>query len=395
MMHFWCRNMSNADAPFLYTVLMTERERVFFMHKEDSASYMQISRGALWKNAETVCRYVGVPVIGVVKCDGYGVSIGEAARAWQQAGVTMFAVSRPQEALDLRKAGFREDILLMSPVAEAAVLHTLAEHNIILTVTGLDAARFYGRYGEGASLRVHVAVDTGMGRFGVPWTDMDQLKAIYGLSGFRFEGIFSHFSKSFEKTYRQTRRQLTRFLEAADALTSAGYDVGIRHIANSCAALRFPETRLDAVRVGSALVGKLCGAMPVSLQPVARFRAQVVDCKTFQPGDTTGYASVCKIKRHTKAIVVAVGYENGLGYIKRPGTFGLREMLCYLLRLVPQSLRRPCVTWGDHRLPLIGRIGNQFTLFDATDVDIRPGEYVFADVPLLFPHHRRIFVADQ
>lgn len=365
------------------------------MYNDSYASYMQISRAALWQNAETVKKYVGVPVIGVVKCDGYGVSLSEAARAWQQAGVSMFAVSKPHEALELRRVGFREDILLMCPVADAAVLNTLLEYNIILTVTSLEIAQLYHQYASSLPLRVHVAVDTGMGRFGVKWTDTDQLKAIYSLPGFAFEGIFSHFSKSFEKTYTYTKCQLDRFMGVIGGLSSAGYSVGIRHIANSCAALRFPETRLDAVRLGSALVGKLCQELPIHLYPVAQFKAQVVDCKSFYPGDTTGYASVCKVKRHTKAVVVAVGYEDGFGYVRRPDAFGFRDMASYLYNFIRENLRRPCVSYKSLQLPLIGRIGTQYTLFDATDVDITAGDYVLADLPLFFPYHRRTFIADE
>lgn len=358
-------------------------------------NYLQISRAALWQNAEAVVRYVGVPVIGVVKCDGYGVSIAEAAKAWQQAGVKMFAVSKPQEALELRRAGFREDILLMSPVADGEVLNTLLEYQIILTVTGIDVARFYSLYANTFPIRVHVAIDTGMGRFGVRWTDLAQIMGIYNMHGFCFEGIFSHFSKSFEKTYNRTKCQLNRFLRVTDALGAAGLPVGMRHIANSCAALRFPQTRLDAVRIGSALVGRLCGEHPIDLQPVAQFRAQVVDCKTFQPGDTTGYASVCMIKRYTRAAVIAIGSNDGFGYIKRPDAFGFRDMLSYFYRFLCQCRHRPYVTYLGKRLPLIGRIGNQYTLFDAANTDIAPGDYVTAEVPLLFPHSNMLFTAGE
>lgn len=365
------------------------------MNSPGNASYMQISRAALWQNAETVKKFISVPIIGVVKCDGYGVSLAEAARAWQQAGVSMFAVSKPHEALELRQLGFREDILLMSPVADAEILNTLLEYNIILTITNYEIAQRYHRYSSSLPIRVHIAVDTGMGRFGVTWKDVAQLKAIYALSGFIFEGIFSHFSKSFECKYDYTRRQLERFLQTVNTLSSTGISVGMRHIANSCAALRFPETRLDAVRIGSALVGKVCHELPIALHSVAQFKAQVVDCKMFQAGDTTGYASVCKVKKPTKAIVVAIGHEDGFGYITRPDIFTLRDMANYFYCFVRNSLHRPYVTYNNTQLPLIGRIGNQYTLFDATDIEITVGEYVLADLPLFFPYHRRTFIADE
>lgn len=359
--------------------------------REYVGNYLEISTQALARNARTVADYVGVPVIGVVKLDGYGVTLPVAAQAWQEVGVTMFAVSESWEALALREAGFTEDILLMAPVADRETLKKLLENNIILTVSDLESARFYGNNRGDSSLRVHVKVDTGMGRFGVRWTDEEQLNAIYQVEGLRFEGIFSHFAKSFEKQYKLTKLQLERFLEAVRAVTAAGFQVGMRHIANSCAALRFPETRLDAVRIGSALVGGLIAPVPVKLEPVHTFRAQVVARKELQKGDTMGYASVCKARRDMTAIVVAIGQDHGFGLTGAPDPFPLFDFAVYVYHLLQRYLRPPWVNVDGKKLPLIGRVGSQYTLFDATGVDVRPGDYVTAKVSLLHCGSRREF----
>lgn len=354
-------------------------------------NYMEISREALYRNAKTVCDNVGVPVIGVLKSDGYGVSVVEAALAWQRAGAKLFAVSMPEEALELRRAGFTEDVLLLSPMADPQMVRLMLEHRILLTVTGLEMARLYCACRGEEPVRAHLAVDTGMGRFGVRWTDLRQLQAIYDLPGLRLEGIYSHFAKSFEKTYRRTRVQLERFLQVTRALTQAGYCVGMRHMANSCAALRFPETRLDAVRVGSALVGALCAQVPVSLQPVGVFRARVLDRKTLQRGDTTGYASVCHIRKATCAVVVAIGTADGFGTACLPDKLRLRDLASWLWEVLRAWHHPPTVRVEGRELKVVGRIGREFTLFDATGVALEPGEWVSAQVPLLFPGRRRVF----
>lgn len=347
--------------------------------------YLHVSRAALWQNAEAIGRYVGVPVIGVVKCGGYGVSIGEAARAWQQAGCRMFAVSRPQEALALRHLGFREEILLMAPVSDPDILQQMVRHKILLTVTGLDCAQKYLLWTEIRPLECHVAVDTGMGRFGVRWEDTEQLGELYRRRGIRVTGIFSHFSQAFDRDPAPTKRQLDRFLSVTNALAKDGIDPGLRHMANSCAALRFPETRLDAVRIGSALVGKLCGPSPVPLEKVCAFRAQVVDRKTLLPGDTTGYGGVCRVKKLTQAAVVAVGREDGLGLLEHPGDLTGIPALKAFLRLLLRAGTRPQAQWKGNTLPMLGRVGQQYTLFDATGLNLRPGDYVTLDLPQLFP----------
>lgn len=362
------------------------------MDKRDYAgNYLEISTEALARNAKTVVEHVNAPVIGVVKFDGYGVTLPVAARAWQQAGVTMFAVSESWEALALREAGFTEQILLLSPVADAQVLEKLLWNNIILTVSDLKNAQFYQQNRGGAQPRVHVKVDTGMGRFGVRWTDTEQLRAIYAAEGLQIEGIFSHFGKSFEKKYKLTGLQLDRFLKAVEAVEQAGFKPGMRHIANSCAALRFPQTHLDAVRIGSALVGALIAPVPVKLEKVHTFKAQVVARKALQKGDTMGYASVCRAKKDMTAIVVAIGQAHGFGMTGAPDPYPLLDFAVYVYHLLQRYLYPPCVTVDGKRLKLIGRVGSQYTLFDATGVDVQPGSYVSAQISLLHCDSRKIF----
>lgn len=363
------------------------------MPEQQFSSYLEISRADLAANAKTVTEYVKVPVIGVVKCDGYGVSAPEAAAAWVAAGVTTLAVSDPAEAFVLRNAGFTEqDILLLAPVADAELLDALLDANIILTVSGPACARFYAERRGERPARVHVAVDTGMGRFGTRWTDTDALLEVYRTEGLAFEGIFSHFAASFESGNTRTKLQLERFLSAVSALEQQGVNVGIRHMANSCAALRFPETHLDAVRVGSALVGRLPAAVPVQLKKVGVFRASVVDRRTLRKGDTTGYASICAMKQDTEVAVIAIGRHNGFGLMKRPEN--LRSL--DLLRALKQAFdlwRRPAVVRYEGKpLKVIGRIGTQYTLVAASGTDIAPGKTVTAEVDMLFPNPHRKYI---
>lgn len=358
-----------------------------------SSCYLEISREDLAFNAKAITEYVDVPVIGVVKCDGYGVSGPEAARAWVSAGVTMLAVSDPAEAFALRAAGYiHQDILLLAPVGDPELLDALMEAGIILTVSGPVCAKFYASHAGETPIRVHVAVDTGMGRFGSRWTDVEELLEVYRTPGLACEGIFSHFAASFESGNTQTMLQLDRFREALAALEAQGVNVGLRHFANSCAALRFPETWLDAVRVGSALIGRPSAAVPVTLRRVGVFKAQVVDRRVLQKGDTTGYASIAKMKGDTDVAVVAIGRHNGFGLVKRPER--LRPL--DLLRAIKQALDLyrdpPVVRYGDKRLSVVGRIGTQYTLVNAAGTDLAPGSVVTAEVDMLFPNPHRKYI---
>lgn len=357
-----------------------------------SSSYLEISRADLAANAKTVVDYVGVPVIGVVKCDGYGVSSIEAARAWISAGVTTLAVSDPAEALVLRQAGFPQDILVLAPVADPEMLDALLDGGIVLTVSGPESARRYAQRGGGRSVRAHVAVDTGMGRFGTRWMDTQELLGIYRTEGIAFEGIFSHFAASFAPGKEKTMEQLERFLSAVSALEAQGVNVGTRHIANSCAALRFPETRLDAVRSGSALVGRLLASIPVQLKRVGTFKASVVDRRTLRRGDTTGYGSVCAMKEDTEVAVVAIGRYNGFGLTKWPERLRPLDWLRALKQAYSQYRHPPVVRYQGKALQVVGRVGTQYTLVETGGTGIAPGDVVTTDADVFFPnaHHRYI-----
>lgn len=350
--------------------------------KDHSANFMHIDTRTLESNAKACVVAAEVPVIAVVKFDGYGVGIEVAAKAWKAAGAKMFAVAESWEAVALRQAGFEEDILLLAPVGDKKTLQTMLENRIILTVSDLDNARFYANNRGQEPVRVHVKVDTGMGRFGLRWDD-ENIPQVYAMEGLQVEGIFSHFSKSFEKKYDLTGRQLAKFLLAVKAVEDAGFTPGMRHIANSCAALRFPQTRLDAVRIGSALVGALLAPVPVWLEPVHCFRAQVVAVKQLKKGDTLGYASVCKVKKDTKAIVVAMGFSHGYGMTGAPDPYPARDFLVYIYHLWQRWRNPPTMNWNGRLLKLIGRVGSQYTLFDAGELDIQPGEFVTAKMNLL------------
>lgn len=354
------------------------------------SNYIEISKAALDHNAAAITGAVSVPVIGIVKCDGYGVTLAEAAAAWDRAGALMLAVSRPEEAVALRKMGYKKDILLLAPVVEGDTLIEMLKYDVILTVTSFQNAQFYSLYSFGQTPRVHIAIDTGMGRFGIRYTDVNQIQAVYFLAGLRFEGIFSHFSRSFEEKYRYTKQQLERFLLVTDALQAAGFPVGLRHIANTNAALRFPETRLDAVRVGSGLVG--ISRSNLDLVSVKRNYAQVVDCRLLSPGECIGYGGHCVVKKHTKAIVVALGKMDGFGQMTVPEHLRLRNFLSYLRQVMKARYRPPCVTYQGKKLPMLGQVGNQHTLFDATGTDIQPGDMVSWEGSLMTSRSQRTII---
>lgn len=346
---------------------------------------MTVSIADLKYNAQTVKDYVKTDVIAVVKCNGYGMTIENAVLAWYESGVRFFAVAEPHEALTIRQLGYHDvEILLMSPVSDSTTLEQMLSNDVILTVTSAEKARFYvENCNEYRNIKAHVKVDTGMGRFGVRYDDIDALAEIYSVDGIEYTGIFSHFAVSFEGKFDKTGIQLQKFLFAIDSLIEKGIDVGTRHIANSCAAIRFPETRLDAVRIGSALVGRLMAKTPLELKKVGVIKARVVDIKTLKKGDTSGYAMISKVKKDTKCAVVAIGFCDGYGMTRRNDNMRFIDLIRNIYHELRDYKKTMKMYHNGKALNVVGRIGNQYTLVDITDRDVHEGDIVSADVNVL------------
>jgi len=342
-----------------------------------------VNRADLLHNARLVQEQVKTPIIAVVKCNGYGVSLALAAEAWYASGVRFFGVSEPQEALALRTLYDDIQILLMSPVAEPQTILALAENNIIFTVTSADSAQTLLQCAGENVVCAHVKIDTGMGRFGIRHDDLAALDALYAVQGINYSGIFSHFALSFEAAYGQTKTQLARFQAALDYLDGKGIAAGLRHIANSAAAIRFPETRLDAVRIGSALVGRLAAQTTLPLKKVGTFHAQVVGIIELKKGDTSGYGQVYTAPRGIRAAVVAIGTCHGFGLVRVNDTSRVIDILRNLYHDLRAYKKPMTLQYQGRRIPVLGRVGNQYTLVDTAGTDIQIGSTLEAPVNIL------------
>jgi alanine racemase len=194
--------------------------------------------------------------------------------------------------------------------------------------------------GPGGRLPVHLKVDTGMGRLGCPVSEAGQLAGRLARSSrLRLAGVYTHLASA-ESDEAFTREQFDRFSRFLDALD---VDPGLRHAANSAAALRYPEMGLDAVRCGIALYG--C-EWP-GLRPALRLRATITQVKELPIGSSVGYGRTWVAARPARVATVAIGYEDGV--------------------LRSRSGRGEVVV-GGRRAPLVGRVSMDQITLDVTDV---------------------------
>lgn len=345
-------------------------------------NYIAISEQDLKCNADKLIESMNVPVIAVVKCNGYGLGLDLAVKVWYESGVRFFAVSEPKEAIAICKMRYEDiEVLLLAPTWDLETIKELHENHVIMTVTSPACARLLASVCEGA--RAHVKVNVGMGRFGLKYTKWQEIASIYQQEGIRFEGIFAHFPQSFAGDSTVTVKQLEHFTALTEELKAQGIDVGIRHIANSCAALKYPEARLDAVRIGSALTGRLPGRVPLELKRIGVLRAQVADVTELEGGDSSGYSMVCKIKNSTHTAVITAGYTDGWGVERHIPALNKTDVLRNMYHALREGVTRQNVKWQGQSLKVLGRIGTQYTVIDKGDLDLKPGDWVEINVNMM------------
>ncbi len=344
-----------------------------------------IEKDKLIENIRLVQQAVeGTTIIAVLKGNGYGLGLEPYAKILEENGVDFFAVSETEEALRLRSCGIQGKILLLTPVSDAAIVETLIQENIILTVHSYENAKIY----ENEAVRldtiasVHIKVDTGFGRFG--FQNMQEIPKLMKLKNLSLDGIYSHFSCSFEKKYQITKGQFAQFQGVISYLESLGIQIPMKHIANSSAALRFPETRMDAVRIGSAFLGRLSFSSALKWNRIAYLESEVLTVNDLPAHHNIGYANTYYTKKATKVAVIPVGYKDGYMVEKSRDTFRLIDVLRYLFQDI-RSIGKKCfVKIGGLACPIVGRVGMYNIVADITGMDVQPGDCVQCNVnPIL------------
>ena len=256
------------------------------MHRSE----ITIDLGALRRNVRTLLRALdGAELWAVVKADGYGHGAADVAGAALGAGAAALCVATVPEALALRLEFPDARILVMGPAGSREVAQA-REARLELVVADADVP---------PGVRVHLKLDTGMGRWGVAEVAVPPAEVV---------GLMSHFASA-DCDAAFTEQQLERFRRA-----TAEYPHLTRHIANSAGALRYPEARFDAARCGVALYGlSPFGADPLDdgLEPVLAWHSHLAQVRRLEPGESTGYGRRFVAERPTWVGIVPVGYADG------------------------------------------------------------------------------------
>lgn len=326
-------------------------------------TWVEVSRGALQRNIEAVRAHAATAVCAVVKSNAYGCGLVECASLFHRAGARMIAVTRVEEARELRDAGVAAEILILAPpprelLAEAITMNcavTLGDGSEVEAYA--EAARRAGRTG-----RVHLKVDTGMGRLGVrPEHAPGVAQRIASSGDLSLDAVWTHFA---DATGDSGRRQLDRFLAFRGSVARYA-PRAILHAANSAATLALPAARLDMVRVGTLLYGQHPAGVraPFPLADAFAWHATVVSISDLPAGATVGYGSEWHAKEPARVATLAVGYADGFGVEPVARSESIVEAARLGGRVAAVALGRrqsPRFVWfGERKAPVVGRIAMQ------------------------------------
>ena len=348
---------------------------------DDRPTLATIHLGAIRANyAEAARCAAGLEVIAVVKADAYGHGAAPVARALAAAGCPRLAVATVAEGCALRAAGLRAPILVLGGVHDAAEDAVEARLTPVVHHPGnLEALRKAAPRGPGpggAALGVHVEVDTGMRRMGVPAEEaVELLAAVAREPALRLEGVFTHFARADEPDPGPSLEQLARLRAVLATARARGVDPGLVHCANSAglllgAALAAALPEAGAVRPGILLYGVQPAAhVAAPLRPAMTLRTRVAQLRVAQPGDGVGYSALYRAPRRTRIATLPIGYADGVPVAAtNRGAVLIRGRRCSFAGRV--SMDFVAVDVGDAPV----EIGDEALVFGATEQGSLPVE---------------------
>jgi len=325
-----------------------------FTHHRDT--WIEINLNAIEHNVKQFksklrpdCRFMAV-----VKADGYGHGAIEVAQAAIHAGADYLGVAFLDEALQIRNAGIDAPILVLGYTAPLYVKEAI-QHDITVTLFSedvLDAAIQYAAQ-IGKKAKIHLKVDTGMGRIGVRSKEEALLLAQKALSSPSavLEGIFTHFADADSSDPSYTKQQFAKFMEVIRYLEENGINIPIKHCCNSAGTMNFSEFHLDMVRVGISLYGLLpspdVAHQSLDLKQALTFKTKIAALKQVESGQAISYGCTYKTEQVTNIATIPVGYADGLSrLLSNRGTMIVRQQ----------------------KVPVVGRVCMDQTMLDVSNI---------------------------
>ena len=328
---------------------MSEKDFVY------DRSCVEIDLDALKHNFEEIKKATapGTEILAVVKADAYGHGALETAKTLIDSGAAGLCLATIDEAVELRKHGIDVPMMTLGFTDPSRFVDAV-RYDVEQAVYSYEIAKMLSDEAvtQGKSIRIHIKLDTGMGRIGfkTDGSETDEIVKACTLPGIEPYGVFSHFAVADTDDDEYTRKQFDLFMKQIDELSSKGISFRKRHICNSAGILRFPEMHLDMVRAGIILYGLMPPGCPkpvrdIDLKPVMNWYAKVIHVKTVPEGTTVSYGRHFTAQRQTEVTTVGLSRRLSNGF----------ELII-----------------GGRRCPIIGNICMDMCMVDTTDLEVRP-----------------------
>lgn len=289
--------------------------------RAERPTWIEVDLNAIANNTRRIKSLVGprVHVLVSLKADAYGHGAVRVARTTLHNGASMLGVATVSESTSLREAGITAPVLVFGYVPLWQMREAVRQ-DVTVTLYSIEAAQALSRAALtlGKSVKVHVKVDTGMGRLGMRAEQLNEVVAlvqeIVHLPGLELEGLYTHFAKADSADQLHMRMQLARFQEVLHALEQQGLRPSLIHAANSAATLSLAEARFDMVRPGIAIYGLDPSSevpLPQGFRPALSFKTQVAQVKRVPAGECISYGCAYVTERPTLVATLPVGYADG------------------------------------------------------------------------------------
>jgi len=358
--------MAQPDRAREQLVRQTPGWKQIVMMRPERPTWVEIDLSAIANNTRRLRSLVGpgVRILASLKADAYGHGALKVARTVLHNGASMLGVATVSEAAPLREAGINAPILVFGYVP-AWQMREAVRLGLTITLYAVESAQALSRAAcaLGQTVKVHVKVDTGMGRLGIRAEQVSEvlelLHEIIDLPGLELEGIFTHFATADMQDQAHARVQLTRFQNVLQVIGEKHIRPGVVHAANSAAIFSLPEAHFDMVRPGIALYGLDPSPevrLPAGFRPALSFKTQVAQVKVVPEGECISYGCTYITERATRIAILPVGYADGF--------------------------RRAPTNWGSvlihgQEAPLLGRVCMDQSIVDVTHIpQVRVGDEV-------------------
>jgi len=330
------------------------------IHMSARPTWAEVNLAALQRNYQAVRELVSseATICCVVKCDAYGHGSVECARALQEVGATWFGVTSTEEAVKLRRGGVRTRIMVMTGFWRGEEDEVL-DSDLTPAIWSTEQLQALQRAAERRPKRpvpVHVKVDTGMSRLGLPMAELPGfLEQLKNAEDIVVEGVFSHLASSENLDAEDAQWQIMCFDDVLKTFAEHGMTPKFVHLANSAAVVGRHDTWHSMIRPGLLLYG---GCLPLegkaaaeqcipSLTPVLSWKTRVIALKDLEVGQAVGYGGNYKTTRPTRIAIIPVGYGDGFSrHLSNKGRVILR----------------------DQYAPIVGNVSMDLVTIDVTDI---------------------------